>query len=186
MFTHLHQDHCRGATWRGELTFPQATGYAHAAEVAFWSGAEAAGGPADEHLASAREAIRLFGDRLRPFGPDAEILPGVRIVDATGHTPGHSAVLLQSGGERLLCAGDLFYDRLQLSHPEWYTAWDHDAVRAVRTRRRLLDRAAREHLLVHAYHMPFPGLGTITRHGRAYRWQPLEHGESQHDLSPGP
>jgi glyoxylase-like metal-dependent hydrolase (beta-lactamase superfamily II) len=87
VFTHLHQDHCRGATWSGELTFPRAMGFAHAAEVAFWSGAQAAGTTADEHLPSAREAIRLFGDRLRPFGHDAEILPGVRTVDAAGHTP---------------------------------------------------------------------------------------------------
>ena len=156
VFTHLHQDHCRGATWSGELTFPRATGFAHAAEVAYWSGAEAAGGTADEHLASAREAIRLFGDRLRTFDHDTEILPGIRVVDAAGHTPGHSAVLLESDGERLLCVGDLFYDQLQLSHPRWSTPWDHDPVRAVRTRRRLLDRAADERLLVHAYHMPSP------------------------------
>jgi glyoxylase-like metal-dependent hydrolase (beta-lactamase superfamily II) len=183
VFTHLHQDHCRGAIWSGELTFPQATGFAHAAEVAFWSGAQAAG-VADEHLGSAREAIRLFGDRLRPFGHGTEILSGVHIVDAAGHTPGHSAVLLQSGGERLLCVGDLFYDQLQLSHPEWCTPWDHDTVRAVRARRRLLDRAADEHLLIHAYHMPFPGLGTIARHGGAYRWQPLRHDEPQHAPTP--
>jgi glyoxylase-like metal-dependent hydrolase (beta-lactamase superfamily II) len=169
VFTHLHQDHCRGATWSGELTFPRATGFAHAAEVAFWSGA--AGVTDEEHLASARDAIRLFGDRLRPFVDNAEILPGVRVVDAAGHTPGHCAVLLESDGERLLCVGDLFYDQLQLSHPGWCTPWDHDTARAVRTRRVLLDRAADEHLLVHAYHMPFPGLGTITRHGEAYRWE---------------
>ena len=176
VFTHLHQDHCRGATWSGELTFPQATGFAHAAEVAFWSGAQAAGAAADEHVASAREAIRLFGDRLRPFGPDIEILPGVRVVEAAGHTPGHAAVLLHSGGERLLCVGDLFHDQLQLSHPGWCTPWDHDTARAVRTRRLLLARAAAEHLLVHAYHLPFPGLGTIARHGDAYRWEPLRDG----------
>lgn len=75
----------------------------------------------------------LFGDRLRLLNHDAEILPGIRAVDATGHTPGHSAILL----------------------------------------RRLLDRAADEHLVVHAYHLPFPGLGTITRQGTAYRWKPL-------------
>ncbi len=173
VFTHLHQDHCRGATWSGELAFPRATGFAHAAEVAFWSGTEATGLTADEHLASAREAIRLFGDRLRPVGHDTEILPGVRILDAAGHTPGHSAVLLESAGERLLCVGDLFYDQLQLSHPHWCTPWDHDTVRAVRTRRRLLDRAADQRLLIHAYHMPFPGLGTITRQGDAYMWKPL-------------
>jgi glyoxylase-like metal-dependent hydrolase (beta-lactamase superfamily II) len=186
VFTHLHQDHCRGATWSGELTFPSATGFAHSAEVAFWSAAEAGGATADEHLPSAREAIRLFGDRLRPFGHDAEILPGVRTVDAAGHTPGHSAVLLESGGERLLCTGDLFYDQLQLSHPRWCTPWDHDIARAVRTRRRLLDRAADEHLLMHAYHMPFPGLGTIARHGDAYQWRPLRHDEPPHDPGPGP
>ena len=117
VFTHLHQDHCRGAAWSGELTFPRATGFAHAAEVAFWSGPAAARDTGREHLESAREAIRLLGDRLRPFEDDAEILPGVRVVDAAGHTPGHSAVLLSGGGERLLCVGDLFYDPLQLSHP---------------------------------------------------------------------
>ncbi len=186
VFTHLHQDHCRGATWSGELTFPGATGFAHAAEVAFWSGAGAAGVTGAEHLASAREAIRLFGDRLRSFDHDAEILPGVRVVDAAGHTPGHAAVLLESAGERLLCVGDLFYDPLQLSHPRWCTPWDHDAVQAVRARRRLLDRAADEHLLVHAYHMPFPGLGTITRRGDAYRWEPLRGGELQGAPAIGP
>jgi glyoxylase-like metal-dependent hydrolase (beta-lactamase superfamily II) len=148
--------------------------------VAFWSGARAAGVAAEEHLASAREAIRLFGNRLRPFEDHAEILPGVRIVDAAGHTPGHSAVLLESQGERLLCVGDLFYDPLQLSHPGWCTPWDHDAAQAVRTRRRLLDRAADEHLLIQAYHMPFPGIGTITRHHDAYRWEPPRHDEPQH------
>jgi glyoxylase-like metal-dependent hydrolase (beta-lactamase superfamily II) len=186
VFTHLHQDHCRGATWSGELTFPRAAGFAHAAEVAFWSGAEATGATAAEHLGSAREAIRLFGDRLRPFDHDSEILPGVRTVDAAGHTPGHSAVLLHGDGQRLLCVGDLFYDQLQLSHPQWCTPWDHDTMRAVRARRRLLDRAAQEHLLIHAYHMPFPGLGTIARHGDAYRWQPLPHDEPQHAPALGP
>ena len=177
VFTHLHQDHCRGATWSGEPTFPHATGFAHAAEVAFWSGEQAAGPIAGEHLGSAREAIRLFGDRLRPFDHDAEILPGVRTVDAAGHTQGHTAVLLGSDGERLLCTGDLFHDQLQLSNPQWCTPWDHDPAQAVRARRRLLARAADEHLLVHAYHMPFPGLGTITRQGSAYRWHPLSSRE---------
>jgi glyoxylase-like metal-dependent hydrolase (beta-lactamase superfamily II) len=172
LFTHLHQDHVRGATWSGELTFPAATGFAHAAEVAFWS----SGGrspQADPHLAAALEAIRLFGEKLRPFGHGDEVLPHVRAVDATGHTPGHSAFVLESLGERLLCAGDTFYDSLQLSHPGWRTPWDHDAERSVLSRRRLLGWAADENLLVHAYHMPFPGLGRVERHDGAFRWSPV-------------
>jgi glyoxylase-like metal-dependent hydrolase (beta-lactamase superfamily II) len=172
VFTHLHQDHSRGAGWSGRLTFPEATGFAHAAEVAFWS--DAARSPADDpHLESARQAIRLFGTRLRTFEHEAEILPGVRTIGAAGHTPGHTAILLESQGERLLCAGDSFYDQLQLSHPWWGTPWDHDAERAVLSRRRILDRAADENLLVHAYHMPFPGLGFVKRRGHTYEWTPL-------------
>jgi glyoxylase-like metal-dependent hydrolase (beta-lactamase superfamily II) len=177
VFTHLHQDHCRGATWSGELTFPDARGFAHVAEVAFWSqpdGAAGTGAVAQEHLESAREAIKLFGERLRAFDDDAEILPGIRTVGAAGHTPGHTAVMVHSRGDRLLCVGDLFYDPLQLSHPQWCTPWDHDGAAATRSRRRLLGLAADEGVLVHAYHMPFPGLGTVTRRGDAYVWTPLQ------------
>jgi glyoxylase-like metal-dependent hydrolase (beta-lactamase superfamily II) len=170
VFTHLHQDHARGATWSGALTFPEATGFAHAAEVAFWS--DAAHSAADPHLESALEAIRLFGTRLRAFEHDAEILPNVRTIAAAGHTPGHTAILLESQGERLLCTGDCFYDPLQLSHPQWRTPWDHDAERSVLSRRKILRWAADENLLVHAYHMPFPGLGMIKRHGDIYEWCP--------------
>jgi glyoxylase-like metal-dependent hydrolase (beta-lactamase superfamily II) len=174
IFTHLHQDHVRGATWPGELAFPAATGFAHAAEIAFWSGrvAETAAAAA-EHLASAREAIALFGERLHPFEYGAEILPGVRSIDAAGHTPGHTAILLESAGERLLCAGDSFYDRLQFRHPAWCTPWDHDTRRATDSRRRLLAKAAEENISVHAYHLPFPGLGSISRHGDVFEWCPV-------------
>jgi glyoxylase-like metal-dependent hydrolase (beta-lactamase superfamily II) len=170
VFTHLHQDHARGATWSGALTFPAATGFAHAAEVAFWS--DAARSAADPHLESARETIRLFGARLRAFEHGAEILPGVRTVAAAGHTPGHTAILLESQGERLLCAGDSFYDPLQLSHPHWRTPWDYDGERSVLSRQKILSWAADENLLLHAYHLPFPGLGFIKRHGSAYEWCP--------------
>jgi glyoxylase-like metal-dependent hydrolase (beta-lactamase superfamily II) len=173
VFTHLHQDHARGAVWPGELAFPNAFAFAHAAEVAFWSSPESSeSSGAAPHLEAARTAIRLFGERLRTFDADAEILPGLRTVAAAGHTPGHTAYLLESHGELLLCVGDLFYDRLQLSHPAWRTPWDLDAAASVRSRRRLLAWAANERLLVHAYHLPFPGLGTIEHRGDAFEWKP--------------
>jgi glyoxylase-like metal-dependent hydrolase (beta-lactamase superfamily II) len=172
VFTHLHQDHSRGAIWSGELTFPTADAFAHASEVAFWSG------PADlpsakPHVEAAREAIRQFGARLRPFEHNTELLPGVHAVAAGGHTPGHTALLLESSGERLLCVGDTFYDPLQLTHPDWATPWDLDRSISVATRRRILEWAADERLLVHAYHLPFPGLGRIDRHGASFTWQPV-------------
>ena len=123
---------------------------------------EGAAVPFDPAQSGKRHVVRV----------DEEVLPHVRAVDAAGHTPGHTAFVLESRGERLLCAGDTFYDSLQLSHPGWRTPWDHDAERSVLSRRRLLGWAADENLLVHAYHMPFPGLGRVERHGSAFRWSP--------------
>jgi glyoxylase-like metal-dependent hydrolase (beta-lactamase superfamily II) len=182
IFTHLHQDHSRGATWSGDLTFPDATGYAHVAEVEFWSDAARPAG--DPHLADAREAIRLFGERLHSFQYDTEILPGIRTVGAAGHTPGHTAFLLESQGQRLLVAGDSFYDPLQLSHPAWRTPWDHNGDASVASRRNLLRLAADENLLVHAYHLPYPGLGYVSRHGEAYRWHPANPADPANPASP--
>ncbi|MET9314612.1 MBL fold metallo-hydrolase [Kribbella sp. NPDC003505] len=172
VFTHLHQDHSRGAIWSGELTFPDATAFAHSAEVAFWSGSVDLPS-ARPHLEVARETIRLFGEKLRPFEYGAEILPGVQAIAAPGHTPGHAAILLQSQGERLLCVGDTFYDPLQLTNPTWATPWDLDAPASVASRRHLLERAADEQILVHAYHLPFPGLGHVQRDGSTFTWHPL-------------
>lgn len=120
VFTHLHQDHSRGAIWSGEARFPAAVAFAHASELAFWSGPVDAPS-AQPHIEAARETIRLFGKRLRPFEHGAELLPGVTTVAAAGHTPGHSAILLESRGDRLLCVGDTFYDPLQLTNPDWAT-----------------------------------------------------------------
>ena len=154
VFTHLHQDHSRGAIWSGPVDLPSA----------------------QPHLEAARETIRLFGEKLRPFEHDAELLPGVHTIAAPGHTPGHSAILLQSRGERLLCIGDTFYDPLQLTNPTWATPWDLDQPASVATRRHLLERAADENLLVHAYHLPFPGLGRVRRDGAGFSWHPIPEG----------
>jgi glyoxylase-like metal-dependent hydrolase (beta-lactamase superfamily II) len=170
VFTHLHEDHTRGSIWSGTRTFPEATAFAHVAELAFWKTASTV--PAEQRD-PARETIRLFGERLRPAEYDTEILLGVHTVDASGHTPGHMAILLESGGQRLLCAGDSFYDRLQLAHPEWRTPWDLDAESSVRSRRRILEWAAGENIPVHAYHMPFPGLGLVKRHKNAFEWHAI-------------
>ncbi|SEM58697.1 MBL fold metallo-hydrolase [Nonomuraea pusilla] len=171
LFTHLHEDHTRGAVWPGEPAFPDAAAYAHAAELAYWS-APSCPAPADQRGPALR-AIRALGAGLRAFEYGAEVLPNVRTVEAAGHTPGHTAFLLESRGERLLCAGDTFHDPLQLGHLAWRTPWDLDGPRSVLSRRRLLDLAAAERLPVHAYHLPFPGLGLVERHGDAFTWQPV-------------
>ena len=63
-------------------------------------------------------------------------------------------------------------------HPEWQPLFDMDGPLAVKTRRRMLDRAAADRMLVEGYHFPFPACGHIVRSGKGYEvvpvmWQPL-------------
>jgi hypothetical protein len=46
----------------------------------------------------------------------------------------------------------------------------------VRTRRQLLDRAAKEDLLVLTAHFPFPGLGRVSAEGEGWRWAAVTEG----------
>jgi glyoxylase-like metal-dependent hydrolase (beta-lactamase superfamily II) len=170
ILTHLHQDHVRGAVWSGEVTFPFAKHIVHTTEVAFWRNSLERAENAD-HVAVVASALALFDRQLHAVPYDCEIVPGIRTIAAPGHTPGHMAVLMYSDGQQLLCVGDLFYDALQLRQPNWWTRYDLDPRQSVHTRRELVTWAANEEILVHAYHMPFPGIGRIRRKGQGFEWQ---------------
>ncbi len=172
ILTHLHQDHVRGALWSGALTFPHAKHIVHTTEVAFWRNGLERPENAD-HAAVVASALALFDRQLRAVPYECEVVPGIRTIAASGHTPGHMGILVHSDGHQLLCVGDMFYDSLQLRRPDWWTRYDLDPRQSVRTRHELAAWAADEEVLVHAYHMPFPGLGRIRRSGRAFEWQAL-------------
>ena len=170
ILTHLHQDHVRGTITSGRLTFPNAEHIVTTAEATFW---ENIGERADlaDHIGVAGAALEIIGDQLERVEYGTEILPGIRTVAAAGHTPGHMAVMLGSEGEQLLYLGDTFYDPIQLRRPAWWTRYDLEPHQAVASRRELAAWAADQNLLVHAYHLPFPGLGRINRLGGAFEWQ---------------
>ena len=80
------------------------------------------------------------------------------------------SVQLASGSEQALVLGDAITQTLvSFAHPEWRPGYDGDLDQAVVTRRRLLDLAATDRLLVLGYHFPFPGVGNVARDGAAYR-----------------
>jgi glyoxylase-like metal-dependent hydrolase (beta-lactamase superfamily II) len=54
-------------------------------------------------------ARRVFGpiaSSVTRFQPDTEVLPGIRAIAAYGHTPGHTAFLIEGGSRRLLYWAD--------------------------------------------------------------------------------
>ncbi|MEM8689163.1 MAG: MBL fold metallo-hydrolase [Pseudomonadota bacterium] len=115
-----------------------------------------------------------IAERTTRIKPGAEIMPGLQTLPSRGHTKDHMSVLATSRGESLLIVGDaITHPFISLEHPDWEPQMDMDKAEAVKTRKRLIDMAATDKLLVAAYHIPFPGVGHIVPNGSAHRWVPI-------------
>jgi glyoxylase-like metal-dependent hydrolase (beta-lactamase superfamily II) len=102
-----------------------------------------------------------------------QLSPEVELLDAPGHTPGHSLFQVTVGGDKLLVIGDAVHvHSLQFPHPEWTMIYDVNPAQAISTRRKLFKKAADERTLLMGYHMPFPGLGHARAAGTGYEWVP--------------
>lgn len=162
VLTHLHSDHlwgCFGPTGKRPF-FSAARHVVHRAE---WAGAHP----------SLVDDLRKLGLRIALAESDGRIAPGIRLIDAPGHSPGHCALHVQSEGEDLLCVGDAVAHPLNLEHAEWTMAHEAAADLAIASRRMLLDLALQRAALVHAFHMPFPSVGRIARKAAGYAWSSL-------------
>jgi glyoxylase-like metal-dependent hydrolase (beta-lactamase superfamily II) len=178
VITHVHPDHAGGITDdNGRLNFPQARYFLWRSEWDFWTSGQAEK-TLDEHssevlLRIARENLPPIKERLELVDSEIEIVPGVRAIAASGHTPGQMALLISSGNEQLLCVSDAILHPVHLEQPDWCCVTDIDYEQVPVTRRSLLDQAAAEKILVAAFHFPFPGLGYVIPQENTWRWQPV-------------
>lgn len=179
IITHGHPDHIGGNTdANGRLIFSKARYVIHEDEWQFWMSGQAEqayeGETREVLVASAQKNLPPIKDQLELVNNRDEIVPGINVVAAPGHTPGHMALSISSQDEHLLCISDAVLHPIHLEQPDWYAAIDLNAENVVATRRLLLDRAVTEKALVLAFHFPFPGLGHVIQKGNAWQWQPVQ------------
>jgi len=177
LISHGHPDHINGIkTKDNALAFPNAEIFIAAPEWAYWlddANLAKAADTARPQFLNARRIFRDIGKRVTQFEGERELVPGITTVAAPGHTPGHYAFAIASGNQSLLVLSDVTNNPyLFARHPEWQAVIDVEGPRAVETRRRLLDRAAADRMLVQGYHFPFPAIGHIARAGGGYDFVP--------------
>jgi glyoxylase-like metal-dependent hydrolase (beta-lactamase superfamily II) len=168
LLTHLHPDHVAGLLGPGgTAAFPNAEVIVAEAEAAFWSDSETAARAPEAMrplIDIARDALAPYAGRVRRIIPGSEVAAGVQSVALAGHTPGHLGYLLSDGPETLLIWGDVIHaSALQFARPGWGIGFDVDRAAATATRRRVLDQAAADRLLIAGMHLPFPGFGRVGR-----------------------
>ena len=67
--------------------------------------------------------------RLDEVADGAEVLPGVRLVEAPGHRTGHAVVEIEGGDGRRMFLSDVIHHPSHVPHPEWDCEFDSDAAR---------------------------------------------------------
>ncbi len=161
--THFHGDHIGGLLENGKPVFPKARLLVPKVELDSKGGAKAV------------DFYQAYGGKAGTFEFGEEVYPGIMPLDARGHTPGHTAFKLESGGGRLLIVGDLIhFANVQMPLPEIAVTYDSDPKQAVASRKKYFDLAAGDNLAVAGMHLPFPGWGWLKKDGSGYGFKPLE------------
>lgn len=120
LITHLHWDHVANFTM-----FPHATTWVNELELD-WASQQPAGTSfiPDLHV----QELQRRTEGVERFATGQEILPQIHAVDSSGHTPHHSAFLLEeSTGQSMIFAGDAVKNINELETRRADSSLDHEA-----------------------------------------------------------
>jgi glyoxylase-like metal-dependent hydrolase (beta-lactamase superfamily II) len=175
IFTHLHFDHVGWATDGRTPRFANAAHHCHALDWAYWCGphpaAETGPGRAEFGALPAPERLAPLQDRIRRHETDTEIVAGVSLRLAPGHSPGHCIVAVESRGERALLLADAAHNPAQLLTDDWSSATDVDPELARATRAALARELLDSGTLATMTHDAGNRFGRLVSAGGGRRWE---------------
>lgn len=167
VLTHMHGDHIGGLMTDGSPTFANAAYLTGQTEYDHWAGTDNEG---------FMNNVKPLAEKMTFLGDGDSVAPGITGMNAFGHTPGHMAYMLESGGKQLLLMADTANHYVwSLAYPEWEVRFDMDKEMAAQTRKKTFDMLAADKIPLVGYHMPFPAVGYVDTRGDGYRYVPASY-----------
>ncbi|WP_375553888.1 MBL fold metallo-hydrolase [Roseovarius mucosus] len=167
VLTHMHGDHIGGLMGESGATFPNARYVTASAEYDHWAAA------GNEGFDS---KMRPLAEKTEMIGDGASVASGITAMSAAGHTPGHTAYMIESGGKSLVIAADFANHYVwSLGYPDWEVTFDMDKAQAAATRRKVLGMLAADKVPFIGYHMPFPAVGYVETRGDGFQYVPASY-----------
>jgi SagB-type dehydrogenase family enzyme len=171
LMTHLHGDHIGGLLRDGKPAFPNADMYLSKAEYDYWIKSD---------NKQAVNVLSAYKDKLKLFVPEelgskkANLFPGFQGIAAYGHTPGHTAYLIESEASKLLIWGDIAHVMaIQMPVPQVAVTYDSDAQQAIKYRKKILDYVSKNKISVGGMHIIFPAIGNVKAIQGGYEFTPF-------------
>ena len=179
VISHFHGDHISGlwAKETSEQIYPNAQILMPEVEYKFWTDPALVEKLPEGNRPIVRRMQSTFPTwkNVSQFNDGAEVAPGVRAVATPGHTIGHTSFLVASGGQQLFIQGDVTgVHQLFVRNPGWFSMFDADGPKAEATRRAFFDRVIAEKGMIAGYHFGFPNVGTISKDGSGYAFEPVK------------
>ena len=167
VITHMHGDHIGGLMNDGAPTYPNARYVTGQVEYDAWASRD------NERFDS---NVRPLAEKMTFVGDGGSVASGITAMAAFGHTPGHMAYMLDSGGAQILLMADLANHYVwSLAYPDWEVKFDQDKSAAAASRRRILGMLAADKIPTIGYHMPFPGMGYVATRDDGFEYSPVSY-----------
>jgi glyoxylase-like metal-dependent hydrolase (beta-lactamase superfamily II) len=179
--SHAHIDHLGGLlSDQGRPVFSSAQHFVHEQEWNFWTGKNP--DLSKQHfddktkagsILLAQKTFETMEKNFKRVAPGTSLIDGVVMQAAPGHTPGHTALRIQSDKQELVHMFDLaHHPAIMFKNPSWTVSFDTDPAMAADTRKKMFNEFVENRTRVFGYHLPFPSIGHIAKDGDGFRWVP--------------
>ncbi len=181
LITHMHGDHVGGLSHQGKRQFPNATVYASKQEADFWLKTKPEDFSSDRWKGNALRAHAtvdpyIEAGKFKTFDGIQQLFPGISTLPTHGHTPGHSAYLVQSQNRNILFIGDTIHcAEVQFPHPAITIQYDYEPDHAKAARLKLLATAADNGYIIAGPHISYPGIGHLSKLDDGFRLVPVQY-----------